>query len=149
KALAWRPGPPRGDVLVIADLPADIALPRARPLHVPAIKPVIADRALETGDDEVDAAALYAQVVIDKGALARHIRQALQDRTQITLGELCAQQPLRHGLAELVAYLQLAGDTFKAVVDEDAIEVIAWQRDGANGQVQTRRARLPRVIFAR
>lgn len=149
KALALRTCPPTGEVMDIADTAADIDLPMERPLHTPAIKPVIADVALESGDEEVDAGALYSQVVIDKGALARHVRHALQDRAQITLSQLCEQQPLQHGLAELVAYLQLAGDTFKAVVDEDAIEVIAWKRDGADGQVQTRRARLPRVIFVR
>ncbi len=149
KAVALRTNPPRGEVMEIADTVAGIDLPMERPLHVPAIKPAIADRALEVGDDEVDAAALYAQVVIDKGALARNIRHALQDRSQITLSELCELQPLQHGLAELVAYLQLAGDTFKAVVDEDTIEVVAWRRDGADSRVLMKQARLPRVIFAR
>jgi hypothetical protein len=149
KALALRAFPAPGEVMDIADTAADIDLPMERRLHTPAIKPVIADLALESGEADVDAAALYSQVVIDKGGLARHIRHALQDRSQITLSELCEMQPLQHGLAELVAYLQLAGDTFKAVVDEDAIELIAWRRDGADGQVEMKQARLPRVIFVR
>jgi hypothetical protein len=61
---------------------------------------------------------LFSQVVVDRAQLARHIRHALQDRSQITLRELCETRPLQHGLAELVAYLQLADDTFKAVIDE-------------------------------
>ena len=101
-----------------------------RPLYTPAIKPLIADIELESGDAEVDAAALYSQVVIDKAQLARHIRHALQDRSQITLRELCEMQPLQHGLAELVAYLQLASDAFKTVVDEEATEAIVWHREG-------------------
>jgi hypothetical protein len=59
----------------------------------------------------------------------------LQDRSQITLRELCEREPLQHGLAELVAYLQLADDTFKAVIDEGVTELIVW----------TGQARLPRV----
>ncbi|MBK7766685.1 MAG: DUF3375 domain-containing protein [Sulfuritalea sp.] len=149
KALALRESPPGGEVMRIADNAADIDLPMERPLHTPAIKPLIADIELESGDADVDAAALYTQIVIDKLQLARHIRHALQDRSQITLHALCEMQPLRHGLAELVAYLQLASDSFKAVVDEDVTETIVWTREGPNGRQFVRQARLPRVIFVR
>jgi phosphoserine phosphatase len=120
-----------------------------RPLYTPSIKPMIADIELESGDADVDAAALYSQVLIDKAQLARHIRHALQDRSQITLGELCRRQPLQHGLAELVAYLQLAGDTFKTVVDEAVAETVAWRGTGVDGREQEKLAWLPRVIFVR
>lgn len=149
KALAVRESPPAGEVMTIADTAADIELPMERPLHTPALKPVFADIALESGDTDVDTSVLYSQVVIDKTRLARHIRHALQDRPQITLSELCEMQPLRHGLAELVAYLQLAGDAFKAVVDEETTDVIVWRGSGSNGLEQDKQARLPRVIFVR
>ena len=58
-------------------------------------------------------------------------------------------RPLQHGLAELVAYLQLSGDTFKTVVDEDVVETIVWSREGQDGREVTKQARLPRVIFVR
>jgi len=149
KALALRESPPPGEVMNIADTAADIELPMERPLYTPAIKPLIADIELESGDAEVDAAALYSQVVIDKAQLAKHIRHALQDRSQITLRELCEMQPLQQGLAELVAYLQLASDAFKSVVDEEVAETIVWSREGPDGQEYAKQARLPRVIFVR
>ena len=149
KALALRESTPPGEVMNIADTAVDIELPMERPLHHPAIKPLIADIDLESGDADVDAAVLYSQIVIDKLQLARHIRQALQNRTQITLRELCELQPLQHGLAELVAYLQLAGDTFKAVVDEDVADVISWRGLAADGRELAKHARLPRVIIVR
>ena len=149
KTLALRESPPPGEVMSIADTAADIELPMERPLYTPAIKPLIADIELESGDAEVDAAVLYSQIVIDKAQLVRHIRHALQDRSQVTLRELCEMQPLQQGLAELVAYLQLAGDTFKTVVDEEVTEAIAWRREGPDGQEHAKRARLPRVIFVR
>jgi hypothetical protein len=149
KALALRVSPPSGEVMSIADTAADIELPMERPLHTVSQKPLIADIELESGDAEVDAAALYSQIVIDKAQLVRHIRYALQDRPQATLRELTEMQPLQHGLAELVAYLQLAGDTFKTVVDEEAAEEIVWRRAGPDGREQAKRARLPRVIFVR
>jgi Protein of unknown function (DUF3375) len=149
KALALRESQPPGEVMDIADTAADIELPMERPLYTPAIKPLITDIELESGDAEVDAAALYSQVVIDKAQLASNIRHALQDRSQITLRELCEMQPLQQGLAELVAYLQLASDAFKSVVDEEVTETIVWSREGPDGQNYAKQARLPRVIFVR
>ena len=135
--------------MTIADTAAVIELPMERPLYTPAIKPLLAALALESGDVDLDATVLYSQVVIDQAQLARHIRHALQDRTQISLRELCDLQPLRHGLAELVAYLQLASDTFTSVVDEDTTDIILWRGSGVDGQDQDKQARLPRVIFVR
>ena len=149
KALALRESPPPAAVMGVADTGAEIELPMERPLYTPIIKPLIVDIELESGDAEMDATALYSQIVIDKAKLVRHIRHALQGRSQVTLRELCEMQPLQHGLAELVAYLQLAGDTFKAVVDEAAAETIAWRRAGPDGHEYAKQAHLPRVIFVR
>ncbi|PRC91087.1 DUF3375 domain-containing protein [Solimicrobium silvestre] len=155
KALALRHALPPGEVMSIADTAASIELPMERPLFSPATKTAIANLKLESGEDELnldsDSAmqALYSQIVIDKHQLAKHIRQTLQDRSQVTLRELCELQPLQHGLAELVAYLQLACDSFNATVDEDIIETVFWSRDTVDGQHIEKQARLPRVIFVR
>lgn len=149
RVLALRESPPAGEVMNIDDTAADIELPMERPLYTPTFKPLIADVELESGDADLDAAALYSQVVIDRANLVRHIRHALQDRSQVTLRELTEMQPLQHGLAELVAYLQLAGDTFKTVIDEDVVETIIWNRAGRDGRAFAKQAHLPRVIFVR
>lgn len=153
KALALRESPPPGDVMHIADMAATIELPMERPLYTPSSKTSIMDIVLPSGDAEEDSegsmAALYSQVVIDKGRLARHIRHTLQDRSQITLGTLCELQPLQHGLAEVVAYLELASESFQTVVDEEATETIIWQSASLNGEEKMKQARLPRVIFVR
>jgi hypothetical protein len=120
-----------------------------RPLYTAALKAVISDAVLESGDVDLDAAALYSQVVIDKTRLVHNVRNALEDRSQITLGELCEMQPLQNGLSELVAYLQLCGDDFKAVVDEGTTDAIVWYCVDDNGEKHARQARLPRVIFVR
>jgi len=147
KALAIRDAQPQGEFMVIAEPAADLELPLERPLYTPPLKPRIADIALEVGGDEVNSSALFSQVVIDKAALARHIRQSLQERSQITLRELCESRPLEHGLAELVAYLQLAGEQFKSAVDESVTDQIAWHPGSAPDVVK--HARMPRVIYVR
>ncbi|CAD6874691.1 DUF3375 domain-containing protein [Methylomonas fluvii] len=149
KAVALRDNQPAGEVMTIAEAAADIELPMERPLHTPTVKPRIASLIPETGDDDLDATALFSQIVIDKTQLARHIRHALQDKPQITLAELCRSRPLQHGLAELVAYLQLGGDSFKTTVDETTEDIIAWQTADGEGQEVSKQARLPRVIFVR
>ena len=149
KALALRDAPPTGEFMRIADPAADLELPMERPLYSPALKPLIADVTLEAGDGDVDSSALFSQVVIDKAALARHIRQSLQEKSQITLRELCDARPLEQGLAELVAYFQLAGETFKSTVDESVTDVIAWRPAPAMGNERIKRAHIPRVIYMR
>jgi hypothetical protein len=77
------------------------------------------------------------------------VRNALQERSQVTLRELIDAQPLQRGLAELVAYLELGRAPLKVVVDEASPEVITWQAVGRDGAGCTRRARMPRVTFVR
>jgi hypothetical protein len=149
KALAVRGSPPTGETMTIADTAADIELPMERPLYTLALKPRITSITVESGDADIDATALYTQVVVDKARLIWHVRHVLQDRSQVTLRELCDSQPLQQGLAELVAYLQLAGDTFSTVVDEQVSETIVWRSKTADGEEHMKRATLPRVIFVR
>lgn len=153
KALALRESPPLGELMHIADLAASIELPMERPLYTVSAKTSIADIELQQGDQDEDAEwlmnALYSQVVIDKDLMMRHIRHALQDSSQITLGALCQLHPLQHGLAELVTYLELAGKSPKTVVDEETAEVITWQSAKTSGEKIMKRVRLPRVIFVR
>jgi len=148
-ALAVRETPPGGDFLSIAETAAEIDLPMERPLFAPAARPKIADDELESGDVDLDASALYSQVVIDRARLLHCVRRALSGASQITLGELCAKEPLQHGLSELVTYLQLQADDFRTVIDEESTETVLWQSTGDDGRQHTRRARLPRVIFVR
>ncbi len=144
-ALALREQAPSGPFMPLDETSATIDLPMERPLYKPPFKPLIEALALEDGDTAVDIGALYAQVVVDREALKRNIRQALQESSQVTLGEVVMHNPLRHGLAELLTYLQLAGEWPKTAVDDDAPEQISW--DSETGV--TRRATLPRIILLR
>jgi hypothetical protein len=149
KALGIRGQSPAGEFMQIAEPAAELELPMERPLHTPSVKPMIADLVLQQGQAEIDAQALWSQVVVDKPRLARHIRQALQERSQISLRELTDRHPLEQGLAELVAYLQLGNESFNCVVNEQVQESIAWSASAADGAAVHRQARLPLVIYVR
>jgi hypothetical protein len=145
QAIALRDAQPKGEFISVADTGASIEMPMERPMYWPSQKPAIVDRILHTGDAELEFHVLFSQIVIDKAKLAGHIRQALQNRNQITLRTLLELNPMEYGLAELVAYLQLASDNRKVVFDEEEIEPVTWL--DKNGNLKT--AELPRVIFVR
>jgi hypothetical protein len=142
-ALAVRGQQPTGEFMAIADTAPGIELPMERPLHAPAIKLAISSARIAAGDEDVDAAALFAQFTVDKAALAHHVRRSLQQRSQVTLAELLDSRPLQQGLAELVAYLSLAAEPGKAVIDDNQQDQVHWQTAAG----QPRLATLPRVIF--
>lgn len=145
KALAVREESPSGIFMEIAEASAAITLPMERPLYTPPLENKIADIELKMGEADTDDMSLYAQVVVDRAELARNVRQALQERPQISIGKLVELYPLKQGLSELLAYLQLAIGSAYTAVDEETTEEIEWRLD--NGGF--RRARLPRVLFTR
>jgi hypothetical protein len=142
------------DFLHIDATAAGPELPMERPLYNPPLKAGIPNIELTQGNEPLDTSALFSQTVIDKTALAHHIRQSLQDKSQVSLSELCRTRPLQQGLAELVGYLELAGDDkndgrIKVVVDESIEDTISWHSEDRQGTLVTRNARLPRVIYLR
>jgi hypothetical protein len=144
-------------VTVIDAMGTDIALPLERPLFTPTVKPRLAELALDVVTDDVDTARLFDQIVVDKARLRASVQRALRREEQITLRDLLEAEPLQQGLAELVAYLELAHagdagvsiDGLRAVVDETVEEPVSWLARDAVGEPVERCARLPRVIFTR
>ena len=153
RALALRVAAPVAmratDFMQIDQIGAGVELPLERPLYQPPLQTVLTSVALQAGDADVDAAALFSQVRVDKAALSAHIRKSLQTQRQVTLAELLHTRPLQQGLGELVAYLQLASESASSVVDESTQDTVAWQVADDAGDAMTRRATLPRVIFVR
>lgn len=149
RAIEFRAEPPLNAIMHIDDTAASVDLPMERTLFTPAVQARIDNVRLIAGTEDIDAAALFAQTVIDKIQLVRHIQHALQDRKEIALGELIERRPLEHGLAELIAYLQLGSEQFRTEVDESIIETITWQGLSARGDVRLKEAQLPKTIFRR
>jgi hypothetical protein len=157
KALALRGAAPTGTVTSIDAMGADIDLPLERPLFTPRTKPRLVDLLLLPGGEDIDTTRLFDQVVVDKARICQTVLRALRRRAQISLRELLDDEPLHQGLAELVAYLELAHgeaaaampDGIRALVDEATVEAIRWQSCNAAGEPVMREARLPRVIFTR
>lgn len=143
-ALAVRDGAPRGLFMDLDEASPRVALPMERPLFTPPVKPHIAEQPLEDGGADVSVDALFDQVYVDKDRLRARLRQTLQARDQISLGELLDVHPLEQGLAELVAWLSIATGDGCAAIDEDRSQTVNWT--DPNGR--ERCATLPSVVFA-
>ena len=128
----------------IDDAAPSIELPLERPLFKPPHKPRI-DQVVTEGAAEFSADALFEQTFVDKAELRERIRAALAGRSQVSLREIVEAHPLDHGLAELVAYMSIASEDEKAVIDGEHQQTLIWS-DSSGG---SRQATLPLVIFTR
>jgi hypothetical protein len=147
RALALR-DEPTTDLATELDAPApEVRLPMERPLYTPVRKPRLDSSPVRPAGsgDETDPSALFEQVYVDPDLLRGNVRAALRRRPQIRLADLIIEEPLVHGLAELVTYLSLRDDAFATDYDEAAADQVSWiDPDG-----HSRTATLPRVTFTR
>jgi hypothetical protein len=148
-ALALRDAQSSAVAMAIADTAAAVELAMERPLYTPSVRPQLDDSMPASDAAQVDAGALFSQFVIDRSRLAGNISQALQERSQVTLKELCEAKPVQQGLAELLTYLQLADEGFTASVDDSISDTVSWSAVDSAGLACMREARLPRIIFVR
>lgn len=146
KALALRERAPDGPFMEVDEPAPSLALPMARTLFNPPFKPRIRHRPLDDSlDAQVPSAALFETAPLDPLRLASNVRRALEQRAQVTLAEVASIFPVRHGVAELAAYLELGAHDFNCAIDEERTEVVYW----TDGDGKARQATLPAVIYTR
>ena len=144
-ALGTREAPPSGVFMEIDAPSVDVVLPFERPLYEPSRKVTVDDAVLTADDAGLDAGALFSQFFVDKERLRRNINAVLADADQATLAEVTAAYPLTHGLAEVVAYYQLATESDWATINPEQSQHLSWQLpDGT-----IREATIEQIIFGR
>ncbi|QDG66142.1 DUF3375 domain-containing protein [Pseudarthrobacter sp. NIBRBAC000502772] len=144
-ALGTREVPPSGVFTEIAAQSVEVALPFERPLYEPSRRIMVDDVVVAANDTEVDAGALFSQFHVDTERLKSNIDDVLAGAEQATLGEVAAAHPLSQGLAELVAYYQLATESDWASINPDESQQLSWQLpDGS-----IREATVEQIIFVR
>ncbi|MGN7198640.1 DUF3375 domain-containing protein [Arthrobacter sp. SAFR-044] len=144
-ALGTREAPPSGVFMEIDAPSVDVVLPFERPLYEPTRKVMVDDAVLTADDLDVDAGALFSQFFVDKERLRGNIEAVLADADQATLAEVTATYPLSQGLAEVVAYCQLATESDWATINPEQEQQLSWQLpDGS-----IREATIEQIIFGR
>ena len=130
-ALALRSCRDVGVTVELDDTAASVTLPFERPLYLPIQEVVLDSDSVETDSGDFDSSALFDQVHVDRDALATTVRRRLGERGQVGLGQVVEEQPLQHGLAELLGYLSLVDSSIEVVFDDDAREELSWEADEA------------------
>ncbi len=144
-ALGTREVPPSGMFMEVAAPSVDVALPFERPLYEPSRRIMVDDIIVAANDTEVDAGALFSQFHVDTERLKSNIDDVLAGADQATLGDVAAAHPLSQGLAEIVAYYQLATESDWASINPDESQQLSWQLpDGS-----IREATVEQIIFVR
>lgn len=145
EALKLRETPPTGVIAEIDALSPSVELPLERRLFAPPFVAKVSAELVEAGEEDVDASALFDQVVVDPERLRRNIHSLLDEHDQISLADVVAQHPLEQGLAELVTYFSLPSEDLLAAVEEGMKESIEWQDERGVSRV----AKIPLVLFTR
>jgi hypothetical protein len=145
-AIKVKNDPPRGNFMEIDDMSVEIKLIMERPLFAEKSRVKIESSELLIGDSgEIDTSALYEVMYVDTAALEENIKLALLHVPQITLAELLARHRPERGLAEIIAYMNIASKRDGSIFDDAVSDEISWR----NGRGSDVAARAPRVIFTR
>ena len=146
KALELQEAPPhKSDFMDIDGIKPVFNIPMERPLFSPPLNVVLESIIPDEDETEIDSTALYNLRVVDYEKLNRRIDDELRERSQLNLVELLSVYPLEEGLAELIAYVDIADKSNFAIVGNESIEHVNWTDE--KGVI--RRARIPEIIFQR
>ncbi len=143
------------DFFFIDQPKVDIRLLMEQKLFSPKRKIKLNQTKIEEVDEEIDVSVLYQQQWVDETQLRKNIRRLLQTQQQISLNEVLQRYPLQQGLAELVAYLNIATKRKHTVIDETVNEKLILHDDkqaSAKHKLLTvtqRIAYIPKIIFSR
>jgi len=125
----------------------DVDLPLERPLFEPPEQIAAVERP-RTASSLIDAdalIALYDTFYIDDSALRGNIDRLLMSRSEVTMAELVTSYPVEQGMAEVIAYLQIAARDERHSIDRAARDIVTIRtRNGDEKQVE-----VPRIIYRR
>lgn len=129
------------DEIIRIDLISD------RPLYSPPEQIRFKKQQLQEGQASVDNKLLYEQFEIDIPRLKNNIKQVLKNRPQISLPELLQEYPAEKGVAEIVAYMDIASKNEKrhSVSADEQDEILI--RNLQTGQIF--KVKIPQIIFSK
>ena len=145
-SLAIKLTPPKvTDFTTLPEPKIDINLPFTRTLFTPPRKIRMTDAAPLLGESEFSSEALFNQHYVDESLLHNQITRVLSQKGQASLAEIIEKYPVTRGMAEIVAYINLANRDEKSTIEESQRQQIPWY--DADGR--QRYADIPLVIYTR
>lgn len=92
---------------------------------------------------------LFNQVVVDPAVLINHIHDVMGDRDSVSLPEIIASFPLKHGVTELTTYVKIALVGFDVVEDSEKQDLIKWEAIDFHGNKVLRVAKINHITIHR
>nr|WP_321497699.1 DUF3375 domain-containing protein [uncultured Methanolobus sp.] len=96
--------------------------------------------------DDINPSDLYTQFSIDKKEIEGRIQEFLGTTSQISLKTIIETYPIKRGMEEILAYIEIASNNEKAVINEDLSEIII-----ISNMISQKRywIQIPQIIFCR
>ena len=85
---------------------------------------------------------VFGNVYVDRKVLVHNIRDAMKDKSQVTLSDVVEQFPLKQGLPELFAYFGALGQFPHKSVNEEKHQAIVFDYEN------NKRIRIPEIIIS-
>ena len=138
------------DFLRIEDV-IDIELIMAYDWKIRGFKPPqkvkFADSNFEDGVTTSDNdAALFTQFEINMAELKDNIRNSLKNKTHITFSDFIREFEIKKGVAEVVAYIEIATNEKKHIIKKDSIEFIEIVNSKTDKKFKLK---IPQIIFCK
>ncbi len=118
-ALSLKEHPPKEQNFISIEGNPQIYSAMERPLFTPSQPVRIAKIEIEEGLSTADASLIFAQEEIDTEAIRANIQKALALKSQASLEEILAINPITAGSRELLAYFGEASIPNKALIDDE------------------------------
>ncbi|MBE2268121.1 MAG: DUF3375 domain-containing protein [Anaerolinea sp.] len=137
--------PPEGAFFVLETAP-DISVIMDRPLWSPGLNTKVDAPDLLVGEEDDLSAlqALYAQFYVDLDLLREQLARLLEKSPSVSLVEVLEHYPPGKGVAELLAYLQIADESPQHQIDTERYDEIALTLTDGTSKL---RLRLPHIVY--
>lgn len=93
-----------------------------RPLFSPPVKISFEKSVIQDGLAEADTNLLFGQFYVDIEELKNNIKQVLRNKTQVSLAHLLTVYKPQKGVAEILAYMQIASNDKRHLIDRELQE---------------------------
>lgn len=133
--------------LVEIDKTVKIDLIMDRPLYSPPQKITFSNDEMQEGIATANNDVLFEQFEIDMAELKGKIKAALKNKTQISFADFVQEFEIEKGVAEVVAYVEIASkEKNKHLVDESFHDIIDIRNSKTNKNFKVK---VPQIIFCR
>lgn len=133
--------------LVEIDKTVKIDLIMDRPLYSPPQKITFSNDEMQEGIATANNDVLFEQFEIDMAELKGKIKAALKNKTQISFADFVQEFEIEKGVAEVVAYVEIASkEKNKHLVDESFHDIIDIKNSKTNKNFKVK---VPQIIFCR